>query len=265
MAAHVRREADYFRIGVFVILGIVLIIVAILAFSSTGLFEKRILIETYFNESVQGLSVGSPVKYRGIDIGEVKEIKLISGVYHLPADQMNSEYGRYVYVLMSLHSDFLPGVPSGQLSHVLQGDVGRGLRVKMALQGLTGGVYLELNFVNPSNNPKLPIIWKPDHLYIPSSLSTFTRLTDSISSILNGLKDVDFKKLFNNMQGFVGRSESLVTTMDEILRLNQTSISATLDNSRVISANLRDISGTISSNPSSILFSRPPVVDPGKL
>lgn len=253
-----QRETDFFRIGIFVIVGIVLIIVAILAFSSGSLFQKKLYVETYFNESVQGLVDGSTVKYRGIDIGHVKKIELVPAAYSLSSAEINSDYGRYVYVLLALNPNFIPGISSSKIEDVIKEDVQHGLRVKMSLKGLTGGAYLELNFTNPKNNPALPITWKPKYLYIPSTTSTLARLGDSVSKILTGLQDVDFQKLFNNMQTLVSRSDSLVTKANNLLQRTQDDIAITLGNSKVISSKIR-------SNPSSLLFSKPPVVDPSKL
>ena len=75
------RETNYLKIGSFVIVGLVLLIMAIIIFGSVKIFQKIIYIETYFNESVQGLSVGSPVKYRGMEIGYVKAIDFANSIY----------------------------------------------------------------------------------------------------------------------------------------------------------------------------------------
>lgn len=253
-----RKETDYFRIGLFIIVAVVLIVIAIFAFSSSSLFSSRLLVETYFNESVQGLAPGSRVKYRGIDIGEVKKIALLATQYNLPINEMNSQYGRYIYVLLSLNPDFMPGLTKDQLAKILASDVGQGLRVKMSLKGLTGGAYVELNFAKPSEAPPLPITWKPKHLYIPSQVSTLTQFGDSVQNILNGLSQVDFKRIFTNTQSLIIRSDQLVTKINRLLDRTQGGISATVNNAEAITSKVR-------SNPASLLFSRPPVIDPSKL
>src|SRR3990167_115369 len=79
-----RQEAHYFKIGLFVLSGIVLLVGLVVFFNTASMFKKQVLIETYFNESVQGLSIGSPVKYRGITVGHVKKISFVSHIYRLP-------------------------------------------------------------------------------------------------------------------------------------------------------------------------------------
>ena len=42
-------------------------------------------------------------------------------------------------------------------------EVEKGLRVKLAPQGITGTSYLEIDYVDPANNPPLPVDWVPDN------------------------------------------------------------------------------------------------------
>ena len=69
-------NASYFKIGLFVILGSLLIVTAIVIFGAGAIFQEYIYVESYFEDSVQGLSVGSPMKFRGVDVGQVSEIGL---------------------------------------------------------------------------------------------------------------------------------------------------------------------------------------------
>ena len=68
------RDANYFKLGLFVI-GAVIAGIMVLTIIGTGRWLKpRTTIETYFNESVQCLDLGSKMKYRGVVIGEVTRI-----------------------------------------------------------------------------------------------------------------------------------------------------------------------------------------------
>ena len=100
-----KEQSRYLKIGVFVLLCTGLIVVGIIIFGSFHLFERRLYVETYFNESVQGLAIGSPVKYRGIDIGRVQAINFVSNIYNV--SHKDNKYARYIYVLLSLKPNFL--------------------------------------------------------------------------------------------------------------------------------------------------------------
>ena len=70
------KQTSKTAIGAFVIGAIVLTVVSVIVFGSGKLFSETIPVVFYFKGSVQGLSVGSPVKCRGVQIGEVTEIKM---------------------------------------------------------------------------------------------------------------------------------------------------------------------------------------------
>ena len=76
-----KNDLLYFKIGIFVILSTLCAIVSILFFGAAKYLKPSLYIESYFNESVQGLEVGSPVKYSGITIGHVSKIAMLSNIY----------------------------------------------------------------------------------------------------------------------------------------------------------------------------------------
>lgn len=72
------KEANPKLIGVFVIGAATLLVAAMVLFSSQDLFTPKRKFVAYFQQSVNGLNVGAPVRFRGIPVGEVI---LIDGVY----------------------------------------------------------------------------------------------------------------------------------------------------------------------------------------
>ncbi len=71
------KKVNKTAIGLFVIFGVVLVIVAILIFGSGTIFKRTYKYVLYFDGSLKGLSVGSPVTFRGVKIGSVKGIGLV--------------------------------------------------------------------------------------------------------------------------------------------------------------------------------------------
>jgi phospholipid/cholesterol/gamma-HCH transport system substrate-binding protein len=67
------------RVGLTVIFAsIVLIILIFLMTGSTGLFTHKITLYSYF-DNASGLRVGAPVRLEGVDIGNVKAIRVVAG------------------------------------------------------------------------------------------------------------------------------------------------------------------------------------------
>ena len=87
-------RANYYKLGLFVI-GAVASGVAILLIVGSGRwFTPRLTVETYFNESVQGLDIGSKLKYRGVVIGDVTRITFTYTQYQLERQMSDPEVFR---------------------------------------------------------------------------------------------------------------------------------------------------------------------------
>jgi len=68
------KPANKTMIGAFVVGAVALAVAAIILFGSGKFFRKTDLWLTFFQGSVKGLNVGSPVVFRGVQIGEVTDI-----------------------------------------------------------------------------------------------------------------------------------------------------------------------------------------------
>ena len=70
------KPASKTLIGIFVLGAIFLLVIAVVVFGSGKLFRKTFKGVCYFEESVGGLSVGAPVVFNGVRIGEVTAVVL---------------------------------------------------------------------------------------------------------------------------------------------------------------------------------------------
>lgn len=263
---NVDKEISYFKIGAFVLVGVGLIIFALLVFGSSKILEPIVYIETYFEESIQGISEGTPVKYRGLQIGHVKNIAFASEIYKDNAQPSDHMHARSIYVRIDITSKLFTNLPTAELREFISREVEKGLRVRLVVQGLTGTSYLELDYVNAKNSQIPKITWKPKDFYIPSVTSTLTRLSENAQYIMNELKDIDFKKIFDNMDHLLVSLDRVAGKTEGLLdRTDQTFIK-TLRNLKIISDNLQETSNRLKLKPSEIVFSSyPPPLDPGKL
>ena len=190
-------KANHFKIGVFIISTIVLVVVCIIILSAGALTRDVISMETYINESVQGLSVGSPVKRRGVMIGSVKTISFVSQEYTRSLTQPEfDKYSKYVMVTMSIDRAAFPDVV-GKYDNLAREMIQQwvkktGLRLKLSYEGITGIAYLEVDYVDPVRFPPVELAWEPKSLYIPSAPSLFANFTQSIDSIFQVLDGIDF-------------------------------------------------------------------------
>ena len=70
------KQANTNLIGRFVVGAVVLAISGILLFGSGKFFSHEKPFVLFFNESVKGLSIGSPVDFKGVKVGEVTEAQI---------------------------------------------------------------------------------------------------------------------------------------------------------------------------------------------
>jgi phospholipid/cholesterol/gamma-HCH transport system substrate-binding protein len=203
------RKFGYFKIGLFVISATLIGISGVIALGLGSIFQKKNLAETYIEESVQGLDVGSPVKFRGVSIGRVEQITLTSAEYLTRR--------RYVLVRFDISPNIF-GFPGGDKSDkALEDELQYGFRVRLAAQGLTGVAYIEADYLDPDRNLPLEIDWHPKYPYIPSAPSRITQLSESVERILRNVEELDIPQLTASVE----KSLAAMTKLAEGANLEQ--------------------------------------------
>jgi len=205
-------KPHYFRIGVFVIVAVALVVIAVTLFGA-GLFARNELrFESYFAESITGLSVGASLEFRGVGIGRVESIGFVDNVYDLPQEKGGiSPYSSYVRVVSAVSRSKLPASTSGQIDTALSQMIARGLRVQITSNILTGQAYLEMNYLDPNRYPVERVPWTPKYFVIPSAPSEFTTIKDSIDRILQELQSIDVGGLAKSL-------DQVLTSLDQVIR-----------------------------------------------
>ena len=136
-----RTRTHHVLIGTFVITGVLILCFGVMALGASHFLRRTITVETYIEESVHGLEVGSPVKFRGVKIGEVSEIGFVNRVYDT----------RLAYVLVRCAARpeaFRDPNDSQRLHEQLVDMIQRGLRVRLATT--LGDTFLLVSHELPS-------------------------------------------------------------------------------------------------------------------
>jgi ABC-type transporter Mla subunit MlaD len=193
----VTQKLPYFRLGVFILLALAAIIALVLVLGAGSLFRRQIVMESYFNESVQGLEVGSKVMFRGVMIGNVTLVTFTYAEYEL--DRPLGQRKPLVLVRFQVRPNVLGRLPDDEIAQILAAEVQKGLRVRQAPLGITGLAYLEIDYVDPKANPPLAIEWKPEHLYIPSTVSSVGRIFSNAQELMGHLAKLDLDSLVTNI------------------------------------------------------------------
>ncbi|WP_019589448.1 MULTISPECIES: MlaD family protein [unclassified Thioalkalivibrio] len=199
---------QHFRLGLFILGGLAALVIILLIATAGNFFRPSMMIETYMDSSVQGLEVGAPVKFRGVQIGEVTRLGFTSVEYE--QDVPPAERKRYVLVRARLWPDRFATTPQEALfeDDVLEQLVEAGLRVRMAAQGITGMNYLEADFADPAEHPPLDHPWDPEYAYLPSAPSITMQFIEYAEKLLERIDDID-------IEGVVGNLNSLLVNLDD--------------------------------------------------
>ena len=200
------QKANYFKLGLFVIIASVLGAAFLIIFGAGEFFKKELLAETYFNESVQGLTIGSEVKYKGIKIGSVKTITSAARIYSTKSD--------YVLVIMSLDQGIFLGQQKKKSKERILQAIYDGLTVQLAFKGLTGAAYLETDYAQKTNSNFLNISWTPVNIYIPSRQSNIKQFGNSINQILDSLTSINIQGITNNIDSLLETLIKKISTFD---------------------------------------------------
>lgn len=194
-------------IGLFVTVGVVIGVAAIVWVGASKYFEAGSIYVTYFDESVQGLQVDSRVKYRGVDIGKVQSIGVAPD-------------HKLVEVVMKID---------------LAGESWKNLITQLRAAGITGIVFIELDRRNPDD----PILMPPPGMeirypVIASQLSQTKQIIAGMDKIMGQVQQVDLKGISEQlkettravetflsgkqMTGILAKLDSTAETLDRGLR-----------------------------------------------
>jgi ABC-type transporter Mla subunit MlaD len=187
------ERANEFKIGAFVLAGVGLIIVGLVVFAFSRDVEPVYHFETYVEGDVDGLSVGSSVKLRGVAVGQVTSIRF-SWIDYPPGNP------RCVVIRFDIAKSQSPLPVGGDLGGQLHDLIESGLRAVVQGQGITGASILALRYADPKKYPPLEYSWTPKHLYIPSAPSELSELLTAVNNTLSSLEKVNFEMLGKSVQ-----------------------------------------------------------------
>ncbi len=230
-------------IGVFVVLSLVLFMTAVVIFGGNKFFAQEKLIIAYFDGSLSGLSVGAPVTYRGVTIGQVKAIKIqIEG-----NGNRSQEISIPIIIALSPEATMIVEEKkernNNDIYDFMDAMCKQGLRAKLKLQSLvTGKRYVDLAFYE--NSPAVYRDKNKEYFEIPT-------LPSDMQQFSKMMEDVDVGKLYKKFMHTLNSLDTLVTTLAE--SIDREKIKQLLDNLAASTVNLQSILAKLDSGVPPIL------------
>jgi paraquat-inducible protein B len=213
------KKASPTLIGLFVLGAVALAVLGVVVFGSGQFFKHLEHYVMYFPGSVNGLSVGAPVKFKGVDIGRVSDIRLI-----LERDPGSTEKLTIpVYVetdpsKITFEGKRLEMQNPENLKRLIQ----EGLRAQLQSQSLVTGLL----FVQIDMFPDTPIAYvmpqPSDPMEIPTVPSTLEQASSAAREIIDELRSIKVGPMIEQATQALTSINQLVsspavkTTVDEL-------------------------------------------------
>lgn len=223
-----------YKLGLFVVSALISLFVVLFILGGRSLFEPKMIVETYFDESVSGLEVGAPVRYRGITAGEVVSIELSDAFYESSVPRGNRK--SYVVVRSEITSSKRT---LEEWNKSIEISVDRGLRATTRLAGITGQQYLSFDYTTVDEG--LSFDWSPEYPYVPSTKSSTGKIVSGIQALIDRLDEADINTLVSNINTLVGTLDSKIGQVD-VKSLNVRLIELLLNTNQMV----KNVDGVVS-------------------
>ncbi|MGH7176087.1 MAG: MlaD family protein [Tepidisphaeraceae bacterium] len=207
-------QQSYFKLGLFVIAAAALAVISVIMLGAGSMFKKTLSAETVINESVNGLTVGSAIKYRGVTIGKISQILFADREYPSGTSTPEAQPDTGILLKMSLNPELFRPYDQEQTARNIQKLVDAGLRARIAQAALTGGAYLELTYLDPVQYPVPTLDWTPSALYIPSAPSTMHQVVTGIEALVGDLRNARIDQLVENINKLAKDADKAVNDLD---------------------------------------------------
>ncbi|NLA75813.1 MAG: MCE family protein [Deltaproteobacteria bacterium] len=171
-----------FTVGLFVFSGIVIGVLAFIWLGMSRFLEKGQYFAVYFDESVQGLDISSPVKYRGVEIGRVVKIEVAPD-------------SKLIQVIVKIEK-----------VHDLETDIA----ARLSVVGITGSMFIELDLRASEEPDRTPLLdFEAEYPVLASKPSNISEILEGIDDFLKQIRAIDID----------GISGKIKITLDNFNRL----------------------------------------------
>jgi paraquat-inducible protein B len=218
------RQANPTAIGAFVVGAAALVVIGLLTFGSLTFLQQPVRVVMFFDNSVNGLSVGAPVSYRGVKVGDVTGISTRVG-------------SKRIAVFANIDRRKLPpGTdPVQGFKRAIEQE---GLRAQLGLQSIvTGQLFVSLEFM-PDTPVQLTTL-DPSLIEIPTVPTELQQWTARIDRVVSAIEKLPLGDLFASSIETV-RGVNQLASSPELRRSLQTAGTTLAEAQRLVLALQRE-------------------------
>src|SRR5262245_55102976 len=189
-------------LGAFVVSAVVLVVAGVLFFGGGTFFKVKLPFVLFFDGSVQGLNVGAPVIFRGVQVGQVTAVEAL-------ANFKEETLIIRVQVEIVRGSVKTVGGPVQDPYKGVEALIQKGVRASLQMQSfVTGVLYVGLDFY--PDTPIRLLGLDPKYPEIPTVPSTKEQLLAGVQQAIADLSKLPLDEVLNEVLALLKRANGLV-------------------------------------------------------
>ena len=248
-------HANYGRIGFAVVAAAVAVVGTLVYLGGAGGDNDVVYAESYYDNPVTGLSVGSDVNLRGVKVGEVREISFIGSEY----EDASGRDAPKIYILMSFAAKKMRKGADIDAEENLRRLVSKGLHATVTSSGVTGLSKIELNFPRTEISDQ-QISWRPRFVCIPPAPSMMESFSEAVGMFIHQLNSMDFVSALSNIASVAESAANIAGNVDDLVENGKSGIEAIVRNMDEAAMQVKEFATAVKENPSLLL--RPADAEP---
>lgn len=228
------------------------IVVTLIWLGGLGDGNDPVYVETYYDSSISGLSVGSAVNFRGVPVGKVDKIGFVGNYYPTKRSESNR-----IYIRMAISRKMFEGAWRDEDSPeaAIESLVKSGLRATVTASGVTGLSRIECNLYKNAPPPQT-LSWRPEVPYIPPKPSLMEDFSSSATRVMNQINRMDFVSVWSNINSTVVHLSETVKAVSGLMEERRADIGRIVEDVADASASIKELAAELKRNPSAIIRER---------
>jgi paraquat-inducible protein B len=216
------RRANPKAVGIFILGALALAITAIAVLGSGRFFQKSNQYVLFFSGNVNGLRVGAPVKFKGVEVGSVTNLLLNLNIEDQPVTSDYAAIRIPVIIALDEHKIISRGaVTDFSRPENLKRAIDAGLRGQLSTESLlTGLLYIDLD-MHPGTQPKFYLPPHSEYEEIPTLPNPFEQAQSAASRLIAQLDKIQLDKLVDTATMTLNTATATLNAYKELAQSDQ--------------------------------------------
>ncbi|MDR2200868.1 MAG: MlaD family protein [Puniceicoccales bacterium] len=208
------RKANPLAVGIFVIIALTILTITFITLFPGNIFQHTTSFVFYFKGSVNGLDVGSAVKFKGVRIGSVESIDVL---YDPETGEVSTPVIAEINTVVFSPSAQL--LPKSERNDFYRRQIMSGLTAKLGMESLvTGKLFIELDYL-PGNSMRFYGKNGTHFPQIPTLTSGIEKFISGADNIIKKFNDIDFQNISDRLVSILSNFDRQLqsVSLDELV------------------------------------------------